>query len=137
MGLMMKLSDLIEFFFDSCFDYVSNGDPPTYPDGLDVEVFKFSVLKQVWLEAKAQRDREHVTTYIRESGLFKVGNYENDTDFSEERWVVDYPEDYTLVKTIIEHFGSENGWFGLKEIMNYRKQNPDLFAINQHISRQD
>ena len=33
-------------------DYVCNTNPPTYPDGLDVEVFSFSALKTAWKNAK-------------------------------------------------------------------------------------
>ena len=33
-------------------DYASNIEPPTYPDGLDTEVFKFSLLEQSFLETK-------------------------------------------------------------------------------------
>ena len=51
-------------------DYVCNIEPPTYPDGLDVEVFSFSALKTAWKEAETFGDREHVTQYIRKSGKF-------------------------------------------------------------------
>ena len=43
-------------------DYASNVDPPTYPDGLDIEVFTFAALEQAWRNARepAQRTwREH------------------------------------------------------------------------------
>ena len=38
-------------------DYVSNVQPPTFPDGLDVEVFRFSALLRAWREAGAARPR--------------------------------------------------------------------------------
>ena len=37
-------------------DYASNTNPPTFPDGLDVEVFKFDVLKKLW-EDKSFREK--------------------------------------------------------------------------------
>ena len=36
-----------------------------FPDGQDVEVFKFSVLKKAWENAKLKSELEHVTPYIR------------------------------------------------------------------------
>lgn len=127
---------IINWFIEGDFDYVSNGDPPTYPDGLDTEVFTFQALKKAWVEAQSQHEREHVTTYFRESKSFRVGNYESEIDFSGERWVVDYPEDYQLIKTIIEHF-NKKGWFGLEDILNFKKLNPDVFSINKDILRND
>ena len=54
----------VDFFKTNKFDYVSNTIKPTYPDGLDVEVFNFESLKKAWKKAKIPSDREHVTKYI-------------------------------------------------------------------------
>src|SRR6266404_2327957 len=53
-------------------DYVSNTLAPTYPDGLDVEVFSFAALERAWKEADTAFDREHVTPYIKSSGSSTV-----------------------------------------------------------------
>src|SRR5438034_10464182 len=45
-------------------DYASNTQPPTFPDGLDTEVFSFAVLARAWREATVPSEREHVTAYI-------------------------------------------------------------------------
>ena len=39
-------------------DYASNTFPPSYPDGLDVEVFTFAALKMAWEQANTEYDRE-------------------------------------------------------------------------------
>jgi len=41
----------ISMFHNSNIDYLSNINPPTYPNGLDVEVFSFNALAQAWQEA--------------------------------------------------------------------------------------
>ena len=47
-------------------DYTSNTIFPTFPDGFDVEIFKFSALEEAWkISRKINFLREHVTTYIR------------------------------------------------------------------------
>ena len=46
------------------YDYISNVNPPTYPDGFDVEIFKFDQLKNAFSKAKKLYDKEHVTPYI-------------------------------------------------------------------------
>ena len=43
---------VVNVFIQSGADYVSNVQPPTFPDGLDVEVFKFSALQTAWKEAR-------------------------------------------------------------------------------------
>ena len=60
-------------------DYVSNTQPPTFPDGLDVSVFTFNALKKVWDEAKSDYDKEHVVTFIHKSKKFKKFNYQFET----------------------------------------------------------
>ena len=51
--------------FESDVDYCANIITEDFPDGQDVEVFKFSALEQAWNEATLKSDREHVTPYIR------------------------------------------------------------------------
>ena len=58
------VTKLIKKFKSSNYDYVSNIDPPTYPDGLDVEVYSFTALKRAFKESKLPVDREHISPYI-------------------------------------------------------------------------
>ena len=91
----------IELFETGSFDYTSNVHPPTFPDGLDVEVMRFEVLETAWREAKASREREHVTPYVyREGTQFRIGNYRQSQDLSALRWTVDNADDYQLVNKI-------------------------------------
>ena len=129
--------EVIKYFLENDFDYVSNANPATFPDGLDTEVFTLSSLKTAWKEANELYEREHVTPYIRESGLFKVGNFAAKEDHSEERWTVDEPEDYELVKTIFETLGKTSEYFGMQNILEYKEDNPDVFKVNKNITRNE
>ena len=40
------VDSIVSKFKKSDSDYVSNVNPPTYPDGLDIEVFDFSALEK-------------------------------------------------------------------------------------------
>lgn len=44
-------------------DYASNVAPPTWPDGLDCEVFTVAALRTAATEACRRSDREHVTRF--------------------------------------------------------------------------
>ena len=53
-------------------DYITNANPKTFPDGLDVEAMTFKAIKKCYNLAKSNYDKEHVTPYIRNSGKFKI-----------------------------------------------------------------
>jgi len=127
---------VIQYFLKNGFDYASNIAPPTFPDGLDTEVFTFEALEKAWREARRQHEREHVTPYIRESGVFKKGNVAHTTDCSSERWTVDEPEDLEVVSNIFEHFTGEE-YFGMEDVMHLKREKPVLFEANQHIGRNE
>ena len=53
-------------------DYASNTNPPTFPDGYDLEIFSFKSLKKVNNLTKNLYDREHVTSYFYKSKKFNI-----------------------------------------------------------------
>ena len=130
------VDEVIEKFKCSQVDYASNINPPTYPDGLDVEIFTFSALERAYNETTETYHREHVTPYIRESGLFKQVNISSSIDLSDKRWTVDEPEDFEIVKNIFEHFQPEIS-FGWKDILSLNENNPNLFKSNHHLARNE
>ena len=94
------VDDCIRKFCAEEVDYLSNIDPPTFPDGMDVEVISRFALDQAGMQAVNPYDREHVTPFIRSSGKFKVLNLNCPRDLSKMRWTVDEPEDYSVIKNI-------------------------------------
>ena len=128
------VDDVIRAYKSSDADYVSNVNPPTYPDGLDVEVFSFSALEDAWKGAETLFDCEHVTPYILNSGKFEIENVCNNIDFSDERWTVDEIEDYEVVKSIFDHFSPKIDFSWLK-VMQLRKIDPNIFSKNRHLIR--
>ena len=86
-------------------DYLCNRNPPTFPDGLDTEVFTYSALEQAARDAKTSDELEYVTPYIRESGRFTAQNFANDSDCSHEHWKLDEPADLAVVDSVFRHFG--------------------------------
>ena len=89
-------------YLNSKFDYISNINPPTFPDGLDYEIFDFKTLKKTYLNAKSKSDKEHVTKYIIKNSEFKKFNIESETDYSGLRLTLDYKEDLILIKYILK-----------------------------------
>ena len=127
---------VVEIFLASDVDYASNIEPPTFPDGLDIEVFTFQALKETASLATDVFDREHVTPYMRRSGRFRTCNYANDHDFSGERWTVDEAADMRVIEAVFRHFSPRTD-FGWREVIALRERIPELFQTNQHINRNE
>lgn len=77
-------------------DYCSNIDPPTWPDGLDVECFTMRALEEAHQEATRPSDRDCVTRFIsRNRSRFKAANLTCPMPgLEKERWVLDAQDDY-------------------------------------------
>ena len=118
------------------FDYVSNTIKPTFPDGLDVEVFKYSVLKEIWVRAKKKYDREHVTPYILKNKRFKKFNYKYEKDLSNLRLTIDEEIDLKLINIIYSHLKNKKN-FGINEIRKLYDKDNKLFLMNSSINRNE
>ena len=113
----------------------------SFADGLDLEIMKFSALEKAWKEADHSFEREHVTQYIiRHPELFRLQNFESPIgDFGDQRWTVDEPEDFELVKKIYEHFELElkRDDFGYREILDFLREHPEITALNSKYTRNE
>jgi len=131
-----KIIDRVcQFYLDGEFDYTSNVHPPTWPDGLDVEIFGMEKLVGAWGAARDKADREHVTPWILRQPDFALGNLENSTDLSDLRWTVDEPEDLQFARSIFDGLYRDNQNFDVDEILKFMSANPELQEINQHFVR--
>jgi len=130
------VDDVISNFFLKNADYSSNINPPTFPDGLDVEVFKFSVLKEAYINAKKFTEREHVTSFVINNKKFKKFNLKNSIDYSSLRLTLDEKEDLILIEKIIKYF-KNNLNFSFKNILDLYKNKKNFFLINSHLVRNE
>ena len=120
------------------FDYTSNTLVPTYPDGLDVEVFTFSALSTAHFEASLPSHREHVTPFIHsQPNRFHLGSFEGAKDLSNYRWTVDQIEDLKLVVKIYEALHPINEKFTTADILRFLGDHPDLLEYNNQYTRNE
>jgi len=117
-------------------DYVGNVQPPTYPDGLDCEVFSFRALESAAAQATDPAHREHVTPFLRVSEQFSRLNIAHDRDVSHERWTVDEPADLEVIDAVFAYFHPRTD-FGWEEVMELRGLHPELFEANTHTMRNE
>jgi spore coat polysaccharide biosynthesis protein SpsF (cytidylyltransferase family) len=131
------IDKVVRAFQAGDYDYVSNVLPPTYPDGLDTEVFRWDALERAWREACFMSQREHVTSYICEQPtLFRLGNVEHDPDLSALRWTVDEPQDLEFVRRVYGYLGPVH-FFGMAEILALLREHPELNGINAGFQRNE
>jgi len=116
------------------YDYVSNTLDRTYPRGLDVEVFSLNALEQAYREATQADEREHVTPYIyRHPEQFKIDQIKQAEDHANERWTVDTPEDFELIKRILEALYSTKPNFRQADVLALLDTHPDWRTLNADI----
>ena len=121
---------VVKEYLEGDCDYASNTIKYTFPDGLDVEVFSFTALKEAWKNAKLLSEREHVTPYIRKNEKFKNKNVYSKKKYPVYRLTLDYKEDYQFIREIYKGINKE--MFYLDDIVNFLKTNQQLLKINQH-----
>lgn len=130
------IDQVIELHLNTQADYTSNALTPSYPDGFDVEVVKWSALEKAHHEAALPSDREHVLPYIyHHPEQFKLSNLTAADDWSQLRCTVDHPEDLVVVNQIFETLHPKNVLFGWGDVIQLFQSQPELFAINQHYVR--
>lgn len=129
---------VIEEHISNNNDYTTNVIECTYPDGLDCEVFNFSVLKDTWVNANLSSQREHVTLYIRDNpDKFKLGNVKNDIDLSDLRWTLDEKEDFVFINEVYKNLYTKDSFFTMEDILDLLNKKPELLEINSEFMRNE
>lgn len=116
-------------------DYASNKIPPSWPRGLDTEVFTIAALEQAWEQAIRPYERTHVTVYMYEHPeQFRLLSVTSDVDRSDWRWTVDTPQDLEFVRAVYARLGAE-GDFGWRAVMDLLEREPELRVLNRQVTQ--
>lgn len=125
--------------------YASNTWPPTWPDGLDVEVFTAEALVAADQFAKTPLDRDCLTQFIyRNRSIFRSATLTCPIPGMEkERWVLDTADDLQLCTKIADHFTHTNPTTApwppptYLQIKKFLDANPHLRAYNSGARRNE
>lgn len=125
------IDQVIQWYLSEDVDYFSNSnrEPDVLEDGFDVEVFTVDALKKAAFEATLKSEREHVTPYIKNSGLFRCG-WRKTMKRYRYKLSVDTLEDFGLAQKIIEHFGA-NLAFSMADVVRLLEARPELLQLNK------
>jgi spore coat polysaccharide biosynthesis protein SpsF (cytidylyltransferase family) len=134
------VDQVIDYYKKNKFEYVSNVEPPTYPDGMDIEIFTKSILEKVHKAASLDSEREHVTWLIRKSNKFAKenkfirGNHQAPHDFSHFRLTVDEERDFEVIKYLIKNSKLTDSYTHYISLLT---KNPKIMLKNMSIIRNE
>ena len=104
------IDEVIHEFNAGSWDYISNAaikKLQNIPQGLDVEVFRLSVLETASLKARLPSEREHVTPWMRtREANYRWAHFRHSIDRPFFRLTVDYNVDYILISKIVDSLSS-------------------------------
>ena len=121
------LDKMLKVYCKSNIDYLTNIKDKTignkkyyYPDGLDIEIFSTASFKKSYHKINSKYDKEHVTTFIRKSSLFKKSYIKMSQDFRKLKLSVDTKENLKDVRKIYNVF-YPNINFSFQDILMNKK----------------
>jgi len=131
---------MIKYFKENNCDYLANTLPEkekTFPDGSDIEIFKFSSMEKMIRLNLTKSDKEHVTNKFWKSKIFKSKLYKTKVNLSQYRYSVDYQSDFVNIKKIIYLLNKNKLKFTANNITKIIKNNSFIKkTMNKNIIRQ-
>ena len=119
------IDKMIERFNSIEVDYLSNALTQTFPDGLDIEIFGTKVLFQLQEFELNSQEKEFVTLGIYQRPKnFLIEKFESKTFLGDERWTVDYPEDFEFVTKVFTFFKGNKSEFNTQDVLSYIDLDP-------------
>lgn len=115
-------------------DYLTNALMRTFPYGMEVEVFSMEKMIQASKSQLTPDEREHVTpVFYLHPQKYVILNVENPINLSHYRLTVDTPEDFALVKLIVEALYPKDPLFSLDQIIVLLKEHPEWLKLNANV----
>lgn len=129
----LVIDHLISYTLQNNLNYCMTSD--SYPDGFDVEVFKFSELLEANNNATLISDKEHVTPYIKRKPInsLDINKFPCKGDFKQLRLTVDELSDFKTIEILLERLGPNHSWYVYADFI---VNNYSLFT-NQKIIRNE
>ena len=105
------------------------------PLGAAVEVIFLPALERAWREARRPEEREHVTPYLYESGLFKQEKFRAPVELRapEFRLTVDEADDLELMRKIYARLYRKEEIIFLSDVVALLRSDPALASLNAHV----
>jgi len=110
--------------------YLSTGLRQSFPIGISVEIFSFTLLEEAYKNAGHPGEFEHVTPYMHQNkpGNINIEKIARNKNRYHYRLTVDTPEDFLLNQKLIEEFQCDQ--LNIDEIIRIIDENQELRQLN-------
>lgn len=130
------IDDAIDLLVREGLAFAYNNSPPSYPEGLDTEVFTSTALQKAEAESRDPFEREHVTQYFyRHPEIFPQANLRFAEDLSYLRWTIDTPADYEMAKTVYSALYRRERVFLFRDVLGLLREKPEIELMNSQVPR--
>ena len=123
----------IDLFFEGSADVVTNvmDGKVSYPQGMDVQVYPLRLLKEAYPHA-SEEQREHVSLYFYQNPKkYRIQFMEAPERQHLPHWrlMLDYEQDYRLLKGVLEKVYPRKKDFGIDEVIRTIQSDPELLRL--------
>ena len=133
----LLLDNMISLILKNKYDIITNVIPPTWPDGLDINIFTKHLLLETNKLAILNSDKEHVVPWMwRNSELknnkkYRGYNYKCKKDYSNLRWTLDNKADLLFFTKLSEELSlHELEKISFEELIEFFRNHKELTKIN-------
>jgi spore coat polysaccharide biosynthesis protein SpsF len=130
------MDQVIDKFKMEGADFACNNNPPSFPEGLDIEVFSFDAIEQANIKALTDIEKEHVTQHFyKNPDKFKISTISHEMDLSYLRWTIDEELDLKMARNVYDKIYGKKTLFLMDDILELIRQNPEIALINAKVNR--
>ncbi|GID96423.1 cytidylyltransferase domain-containing protein [Amorphoplanes digitatis] len=116
-------------------DYLSTSIARTLPRGLDVEIVRTEVLREIDKLA-TEHHRTHVTSYVYSHPHdYNVLGLTLQPDLSHLRLTLDTEDDWRLIEAVVAHFGDRP--VPVRALAGWLAGRPELTVLNAHVRQKE
>jgi spore coat polysaccharide biosynthesis protein SpsF len=128
----------LDVFLGHDVDFVSNVTPPTFPDGMDVRIFRTSALRDAFGKTDSPFHHEHGSTWFYQGPeIYRLINIAAPPgqDRPDLFLTLDYAEDAALIRAIYGELFPRKPDFDLGDIMSLLRRRPELIRLNADVRK--
>lgn len=130
------IDNVISLLIRNELDFAYNNKPPTFPEGMDVEVFTFNALEKAYFLCNNDFEKEHVTQFFHNNvQLFNIENLIYKVNLSNYRWTIDTKLDFEMTTLVYNKLYNVNKIFNMNDILNLFVNHPEIPQMNQFVVR--
>lgn len=130
------IDKVTEALLNQKLSFAYNNNPPTFPEGLDTEIFTFDALETAFKNADDAFEQEHVTQFFyRNKDKFPQTNIKHSINISNLRWTIDTEKDMEMARCVYNNLYDKKEFFLMNDILDLIKIKPEIALMNQDVER--